>query len=317
VRIVFLGTPRAAVPSLRALIDAGHEVVRVVTQPDRPAGRRGRPLPGPVKIAAAKHGLDLIQPARVRNAAFREAIAECRPDLLVVVAYGRILTRAVLDLPRLGAVNLHYSLLPEYRGAAPVQWALARGEIVTGVTTMLMNEQLDEGDVLLQREVEILAGEHAPALERRLSELGSGVLVETLLGLESGALTPREQDHDAATFAPLLTRVDGEIDPALTAAEIEGRVRGFDPWPGAWVAGPRRRLRIMEAEALESGGSGEPPGTVLDLETEGLVLSCGEGSRLLVRKLQPEGGRAISARDAVNGRLLQPGDRIEVPPRVD
>ena len=312
-RIVFLGTPSQAVPALDALIEAGHDLPLVVSRPDRPVGRSRRPLSPPVKQAAVRHGLEVLQPLKVRDRAFREALEAARPDLLLVVAYGRILSRAVLDVPRLGAVNLHFSLLPAYRGAAPVQWALANGETRTGVTTMLMNEGLDEGEILDQREIEIEEGEHAPALATRLAVAGAGLLGETVALLASGRARPRPQDHARSTHAPILERDDGEVDLRLHAREIEGRVRGFDPWPGVWVSNAGRRLRILEGRAVPGPGGDPAPGTLLGLTGEAMVLVCGEGSRLLVTRLQAEGKRAISAIDAVNGRVLGEGDRFDLP----
>jgi len=264
-----------------------------------------------VKSAAVERGLELFQPTKVRNAAFRERLESRRPDALVVVAYGRILPGKVLALGPAGAVNVHFSLLPAYRGAAPVQWALARGETVTGVTTMLMNEKMDEGDILLQREVPVLPGEHAPALERRLAEVGAALLTETLEGLRAATLAPRAQDHDSATLAPLLSRADGEISPELRAEEIVGRVRGFDPWPGVWLARAGRRIRLADAAILEGRDAQARPGLLSDLTPDGLVMVCGAGTRLLVRRVQPEGRKVLGARDAVNGRHLQVGDRLE------
>jgi methionyl-tRNA formyltransferase len=311
VRVVFLGTPAAAVPPLHALIEAGHDLALVVTQPDRPSGRSRRPLPPPVKQAALDRGLELFQPGKVRNTAFRERLAACRPDLLVVVAYGRILPARVLALGTGGAVNVHFSLLPAYRGAAPVQWALARGEAVTGVTTMHMNERMDEGDILLQQEVAIARDEHAPALEQRLARVGSALLVETLRRQEAGELIPRAQEHAKATLAPLLSRADGEITPELSAAEIEGRVRGFDPWPGVWLLRAGKRLRLVEVRALEGTVPDEPAGSLVELTREGLLMACGHGTRLLLLRVQPAGGKPLAARDAVNGRHVRVGDRLE------
>lgn len=300
-------------PTLDALIGAGHRVPLVVSQPDRAVGRSSRLRPPAVKQAAEAHGIEVFQPLRVRNTAFRERLAAARPDALVVVAYGRILTRAVLDLGRLGAVNVHFSLLPAYRGAAPVQWTLARGETLTGVTTMLMNEGMDEGDILLRRELSIEPGEHAPALAGRLASCGAGLLLETLDRLERGALVARAQDHPRATYAPRLSPKDGEYDPGLTAREIEGRVRGFDPWPGLWARIGERRFRLLEAQAVDLSFSGVPPGRVIELRPEGLIVACAADTTLLWTRLQPEGKRALEARDAVNGRHVRPGDQLGRP----
>jgi methionyl-tRNA formyltransferase len=309
---VFLGTPQAAVPPLEALLKAGHAVSLVVTRPDRPVGRSGRPVAPPVKLVAERHGIAVLQPVKVRGADFEERVRREAPDLLAVVAYGRILPVGLLRVARHGAVNVHFSLLPRYRGAAPVQWALVRGETVTGVTTMLVAERLDEGDILLQRQVAIEPGEHAPALEGRLAEHGAELLLETLEALGRGALQPRPQDHARATHAPLLSAADGEVDPAWEAREIEGRVRGFDPWPGAWVRSGARRLRLVEAGAMlsRSAGSAEP-GRVLGLEDERLLVACGGQSVLGVSRLQVEGRRPVGAREAINGRLVRPDDRFE------
>jgi methionyl-tRNA formyltransferase len=314
VRIVFLGTPRTAVASLESLLEAGHDVRLVVSQPDRPSGRSREPQAPPVKRCAERHGIPVVQPRRVKRPAFVETLQRAEAELLVVVAYGRILTRAVLDVAPHGAINVHFSLLPAYRGAAPVQWALARGETVTGVTTMQIDEGLDEGDVLLQREVPIEPGEHAPALMARLAATGADLLVETVAGLGAGTLRPREQDHDRASYAPILKREHGEVDPADDDARgIAGRIRGFDPWPGVWVRHGDRRIRLLEAEALPAGTgeSGHAPGDVVELQDDALIVACAGGSRLAVRRLQAEGKRALGARDAVNGRLLRPGDRLE------
>jgi methionyl-tRNA formyltransferase len=308
-----MGTPESAMPSLDAILAAGHDVPLVCTQPDRPVGRSKAPRPSPVKVLALARGLTVIQPAKVRTPALLEAIVEASADVLAVVAYGRILTRQVLGKARHGGVNLHFSLLPAFRGAAPVQWALARGERTTGVTTFRIDEGLDSGDLLLQQSVAIAPREHAPELLSRLAVDGARLLVETLDGLAAGSITPRPQDHSQATSAPLLTREHGRWDPAWAAGELEGRVRGFDPWPGVWVARAGRRFRIAGAAALPGANSEARPGTVLSSDPTGLRMVCSGGTVVLVDSVQSEGGRVISARDAVNGRLLGPGDRIERP----
>lgn len=310
-RIVFLGTPQAAVPSLEALIEGGYQVVLAVTQPDRPAKRSVRPVEPPVKVAAIRHGIAVIQPAKVRTPDFLAKVEDQRPDILVTVAYGRILTKPVLDAAALGAVNVHFSLLPKYRGAAPVQWALARQESVTGVTTMRMNERLDEGDILIQEPVPIAIDEHAPELQVRLAQVGASVLLRTLEGLAAGSLISRPQDHALASFAPPLSRSDGEVSFTLEAGEIEGRVRGFDPWPGAWSTVRGRRVRLRHARYLKERESPEPSGTVLEFESGALRVACGNRTVLELFSLQPESGRELSAADARNGRLVVPGDRFE------
>ncbi len=313
-RIAFLGTPDSAVFALEALLAAGHEVSLVVTRPDRPVRRSGKPLPPPVKLAALRRSLPVEQPTRIRSPRFMERLREAAPEALVVVAYGKILPQAVFSLPPHGSINLHFSLLPRYRGAAPVQWALARGERVTGVTTMQIAEGLDEGDILLQEEVAVEPGEHAPALTSRLATVGATLLVRTLAALSGGRLEPRPQRHDRATLAPLLTREDGSADFRLEAREIEGRIRGFDPWPGVWAVGNGRRIRLLEGRALEvPAGGADPPGRVLALTGDGLVVACGAGTRLGLARLQPEGRKPVAARDAVNGRVLRPGDLLGGP----
>lgn len=310
-RLVFAGTPRTAVPSLHALIDSGLAPLLVVTRPDRPAGR-GRALAAPpIKAAALEAGLEIVQPEKIRDPVFVGRLAACEADWLVVVAYGRILPPSVLELPRGGAVNVHFSLLPRYRGAAPVQWALARGEATTGVTTMRMNERMDEGDVLLRREVAIEPGEHAPALAERLSHVGAALLLETLSRLARQDLESVPQEADAATYAPILRREDGEISPTLEAREIEGRVRGFDPWPGVWLSSRSVRLRLVTARALDAPPVEAPPGTLLELRKDGITMGCGAGTTLLIETVQLAGRGIRSARDAVNGRQIAPGDRLE------
>ena len=247
---------------------------------------------------------------KLRTTAFVDRLRAARPDVLVVVAYGRILSRTALQVPRLAPVNVHFSMLPRYRGAAPVQWALAHGDSTTGVTTMRIGEALDEGDVYLQEEMKIDGGEHTPALLDRLARLGANLLVATLDGIASGSLTPRPQDPSCATYAPSLTRQDGVADFSMPAREIEGRVRGFDPWPGVWARRNGKRLRIVQAEAVHGESVLEPPGRVVALRGPLLVVACGGGTVLGVRAVQPEGRKIVASRDAVNGRQVMPGDDL-------
>lgn len=297
-------------PTLDALIDAGHQVPLVVCQPDRAAGRSRKLQPPPVKQAALRHGLELFQPDKVRCRAFRERLEAENPDLLVVVAYGRILGEPTLHCAPHGAVNVHFSLLPSYRGAAPVQWALARGETVTGVSTMRMSRGLDAGDILLQRDLKIRRSEHTPALMARLAELGAELLLETLTGLNEGSLQARPQDPAAATYAPPLSRQDGFRDPEDSAESIAACVRAFDPWPGVWFRIDGKRVRIRKAEVVETPDSQVLPGTVVKAASDGLVLACGGGSALAVEVLQFEGRKAVTAADAVHGRAVREGDRV-------
>lgn len=309
-RIVFLGTPRSAVPFLDVLLDAGHDVPLVVTRPDRPVGRSPEPRPTPVKIRALERGVEVLEPNTARGPKFLARLRDARPELLVVVAYGRILRRAVLDVAPHGAINIHFSLLPRYRGAAPVQWALARGETITGVTAMRLDEGMDTGDVLGSERVEIRPGEHAPALQDRLVAVGVGLLRETVDRIARAEVVATRQDHAAATHAPMLTPEDGRVDPAEDASAIEGKVRGFDPWPGVWLAREGRRIRVLEARAVDAAAGGAEPGTVLALDGEALRVACGGGSVLEILRLQPEGRRPMASRDAVNGRQVAPGDRL-------
>ena len=309
-KVAFLGTPDLAVPFLEALVDAGHDVPLVVTQRDRAVGRSRTPQPPPVKRRALELGLPVAQPAKLKSGPFPERLGEIRPDALVVVAYGRILPRFLFEAPRHGSINVHFSLLPKYRGAAPVQWCLARGETVTGVTTMRISEGLDEGDILLRERVEIEPGEHAPALGRRLAAAGVPLLLRTLRGIEADTIRPEPQDHASATLAPILRKDDGRPPIDMTASEIEGRVRGFDPWPGVWFRFRGRRIRILEASARPDR-SDAPAGRIESLEADSLVVAFGGGTRLGIRRLQPQGGKPMAARDAVNGRHVVPGEELE------
>jgi methionyl-tRNA formyltransferase len=313
VRAAFLGTPTAAVPALEGLVAAGHDVRLVVSQPDRPAGRHRSPQPPPVKRAAAALGLTVAQPERARDGSLRALLAEARADVLVVVAYGKILPPDVLAEAPHGAVNVHFSLLPAYRGAAPVQWALARGESRTGVTTMRVEAGLDTGAIYLAREVEIGEGEHAPSLQSRLAEVGARLLLETLAGLERGTISPRPQDPARASVAPRLRREDGAFQVAWTAAELEGRVRGFDPWPGVWASRGGRRVRLVHGRAVANRSTSEPPGRILDYGDGAFHVACGGGTLFALRSLQPEGRRVVEAAEARNGRALATGDLLETP----
>lgn len=306
-RIAFFGTPEFAVPSLQALLDGPDKVVGAVCQPDRPAGRGQKLQPPPVKRLAEAQGLPVVQPEKIRTPEFLAVLTDWSPDLVIVAAYGRILPRSVLDLPRLGCINVHASLLPKYRGAAPIQWAILRGEEVTGVTIMRMNERMDEGDMLLQREMRIEPGETYGELQGRLAGLGAAVLREALDALSEGRLVRRPQDHSAATLAPMIKKEDGRIDWARPAAEIALQVRAFNPWPSAftWLEG--KLLKIHRATAATAPVT-HPPGTVT-AAGDAIRVATGTGV-LLVEDLQLEGRKRLTAAEFVRGGGFSLGVRL-------
>jgi methionyl-tRNA formyltransferase len=307
-RLVFMGTPEASVPTLQRCLADGHEVVAVWTQPDRPSGRGNKLTPPPVKEFALAHGLTVHQPVKIKTDEARELFASYRADAAVVVAYGRILPPSFLNAPREGCVNVHFSLLPKYRGAAPVNWAIVRGETETGVTTMLMNEGLDTGPILLQRATAIGERETSTELMTRLSVLGAELLSETLAHLKE--INAREQIASDATFAPVLRREDGLIDWSQSAFKIERRVRGFQPWPNAHTTYDARRLVIWRASAaLASDGSCDA-GEIIEAQGDTLVVKCGEGTVLQLELVQPEGKRRMSVRDFINGARVHRGARL-------
>jgi len=307
-RVVFLGSGRFAIPSLEALLAAGHDVAAVVTQPDREKGRGRELSPPPLKPAAAARGLKVLQPRRVREPEALAALQALAPEAQVVVAYGQILPRAVIDVAPRGTVNVHASLLPRYRGAAPVQWAIVNGEKETGVTTMLIDEGLDTGPVLLSRATPIGEEETAGELETRLAHLGGQLLVETLAELEAGRLVPRPQDAARASLAPIIKKEDGLIDWSRPAEALALRVRGFHPWPGAYTSARGRGLKVLRARA-ESGGEGAA-GTLLRIDREGIVVTSGEGSALRLVEVQPESRHAMPAAAFAAGARLSVGERL-------
>jgi methionyl-tRNA formyltransferase len=307
VRVVFLGSGSFAIPSLTALEDAGHEVAAVVTQPDKEKGRGRTVTAPPVKPVALARGLRVLQPRRVREPDAQDALRALAPDVQVVVAYGQILPTSVIEIPRLRTVNVHGSLLPRYRGAAPVQWAIVRGERETGVSTMLIDAGLDTGPTLLARTEPIRDDDTADVLEARLATLGASVLLETLAGLEAGTLAAVPQDHERATLAPIIRKEDGVIDWTTPAADIERRVRGFHPWPGTSTALAGRGLRVLRARVTDGGGD---PGTVVAVDREGLHVACGAGTRLVLLDVQPESKRAMPAAAFAQGARLAPGVRL-------
>ena len=309
-RLIFMGTPAAAVPTLERCIADGHEIVVVWTQPDRPAGRGNKLTPPPVKLCAGRHGLPVHQPEKVRNAAAKELFASYQADAAVVVAYGRVLPPEFLSAPRYGCVNVHFSLLPKYRGAAPVNWAIVNGETETGVTTMLMDEGLDTGPILLQRSLTIGPEETAPELLARLSELGAEALSETLPIFRH--LTPAFQSHEKHTLAPILQREDGLIDWTLNAQQIAWRARGLQPWPNAFTMFRGAKLVIWRV-TVDENRTAAAPGVIVVAKGDNLNIACGGGTVLQIHELQPEGKRRMPARDFLNGAHLQTGETLGAP----
>lgn len=307
-RIVFMGTPDSAVPSLHRLLSDGHEVAAVWTQPDKPAGRGDKLHAPAVKDFALAHGLKVEQPQKIRTAESKALFASYNADLAVVVAYGRILPAEYLSAPRLGCINVHFSLLPHYRGAAPVNWAIVNGEEKTGVTTMFVKEELDSGPILLQREAQIGSMETAPQLMQRLAKIGGELLGETIKLLD--ALKPVSQDDSKATFAPLLTKANGLIDWTRDAYKIERSVRGFQPWPNAFTQWNSQRLILWKATPHDDAEHSAGPGEVIAAHGDDLIVTCGGKTALRLLELQLEGKRRMVARDFINGTHVKVGDFI-------
>lgn len=303
-----MGSGAFAVPSLEALLGSAHEVLAVVTQPDRQSGRGRRLQAPPVKAVAQRAGLPLLQPARVRAPEAVASLQALAPELMVVVAYGQILPVALLAIPPLGCVNVHASLLPRYRGAAPIQWAIARGERETGVTTMRLDAGLDTGPLLLARALAIGEHETAAELQPRLAALGAELLLETLDGLAAASLEPRPQDHSRATLAPILKKEDGLVDWSLPAEQLACLVRGFTPWPGLSTAIQGRGLRLVRVLPAPNGAG--TPGEIVALDPAGLLVACGAGTRLRLLEVQPESRKAMPAHAFALGARLAPGARL-------
>ena len=307
-RIVFMGTPESAVPSLRRLLDDGHEIIAVWTQPDKPAGRGNKLHQSPVKEFASQHNLTIHQPFKIKTEEAKTLFASHDADAAIVVAYGKILPAEFLNAPHHGCINVHFSLLPMYRGAAPVNWAIVNGEKETGVTTMKIVKELDAGPILLQRATEINEHETAPELLTRLAEIGAELLSETLKRLDT--VQPQPQRDEEATLAPILKREDGLIDWSTDAFAIEQRVRGFQPWPNAYTSFRSQRLIIWQATSEWIEQLAFPPGQIIEARGDRLVIACGEATALRVSELQTEGGRRLSARDFLNGAHVKTGDRF-------
>lgn len=312
-RIVFCGTPSFAVPTLKyLLVQADFEIVGVITQPDRPRGRGQEVSFSAVKEAALAANLTVHQPEKIRAAENEELLRKLVPDCVVIIAYGQIIPARLLATPKLGWINLHASLLPKYRGAAPINWAVVNGEIRTGVTTMRIDPGMDTGEMLLEQAIDIGATETAPELAARLSEAGAPLMAETLRGLAAGTITPKAQNHAEASYAPMLKKEDGRIDWTRPAAEVYNRMRGFAPWPGAYTTFRGQSCHVWgEPRSSERGPSlpSRAPGTLLHEKNE-LLAWCGDATVLSIRLVQVEGRKAVKATDFANGARLKSGERF-------
>ena len=307
--LVFCGTPRFAVPTLEKLVAAGFRISLIVTQPDRPKGRGLDLVGSPIKDSALKLNLPITQPDRIKNnEEFRSRLTIIQPDAIIVVGYGRLIPQWMLDLPRFGNINLHASLLPKYRGAAPIQWSIASGETTTGVTTMRLDVGLDTGDILLQQEIPIAPDDTAETLAPRLALLGADLLIETLEGLQAGNIQPRPQDNSQATLAPILKKEDGLIDFSRPATEIVNRLRGFQPWPGAYTALRGKNLQILQAKPSHAA----LPSAELSVDANRLLVGCGQDTCLEIIELQLEGKKRTPAQAFIQGYRPKPGEKLGV-----
>ena len=305
-RVVFMGTPEFAVPSLRALMDSEHEVVAAITQPDRPAGRGHKLTACPVKALAEANGIPVFQFERIRREEGVKCLKELAPDLCVTAAFGQILSQEILDIPRYGTVNVHASLLPKHRGAAPINWCIVQGEKIAGVTTMLTDIGMDTGDMLLRRETEIGRLETAGELTERLSKIGAELLIETLKGYPFGDLKPVKQNEADSTYEPMLKKEMGAIDWTKSAEEIACLVRGFNPWPCAYTDGGDGRLKIYLAEPIDANTDALPGTVITSSAKDGLIVSCGKGA-LNILEMQAPNAKRMPARDYLRGKRIEIG----------
>jgi len=313
-RLVFCGTPQFAVPTLKHLLERkDFELLTVITQPDRPRNRGQQISSSPVKLAAQAANIPIDQPEKIRSAESQSMLEQLAPDAIVIIAYGQIIPARLLPIPKLGWINLHASLLPKYRGAAPIQWAIVNGETKTGLTTMRIDAGMDTGDLLLRQEVEIAPMETAPELAARMSELGAPLMTETLRALAAKRITPQPQNHAEATMAPLLKKEDGRINWDLSAQEIYNRMRGFAPWPGAYTIFRKQACHLW-AEPASNEMRGKttvgPPGTLLSHDGN-LLVSCGHATLLRVQHVKLEGGKQVSATEFANGARVQPEEHFD------
>lgn len=307
-KIIFMGTPDFAAASLEALIASRHEIQAVVTQPDKPKGRKGELTPLPVKVIAKREGIKVYQPLKVRDEEFVKTLRAYNPDVMVVVAFGQIIPLSILKMPKYGCVNIHGSLLPKYRGAAPIQWAVLDGEKETGITTILMDEGIDTGDILLKKTIKIDTDETSGSLFDKLMALGAETILETLDELEKGSLTPTKQGESPTAYAKMLTKAMGLIDFTKPAKELDCFVRGMDPWPSAYTLLAGKTLKLWKVRAVEGGGKA---GSVIDIDKESFTIACGEGA-IEVLEVQLEGKKRMSAGDFLKGSTLNIGQELGV-----
>jgi methionyl-tRNA formyltransferase len=303
-----MGTPDFSVPPLKSLHKNGYTVAAVVTQPDRPKGRGRKVISPPVKRTAIALGCEILQPESIRTDRFEARIKQIEPDFFVVAAFGHVLPKHILSIPKFGAINIHASLLPKYRGAAPIQWAIINGEKRTGITTMLMDEGLDTGDILLTESTDITPKDTAGTLHDRLSEIGADLLIKTLKGIERSTISPIPQDHSAATYAPMLQKKDGLINWEHPAETIETFIRGMNPWPCAFTVYQNRRIKVYRAEIAEME-SPDPPGTVIRGFADELRVAAGEKA-VSILELQGESGKRLPVNEFLRGRKIPPGTRL-------
>lgn len=308
-KILFMGTPEFAVPCLKALIDNGHDVCGVVTQPDKPAGRGHKLTPPPVKVLAEESGLLVFQPESLKDFSFQSELQRLSPQMIVVVAYGKILPEYILNYPELGCINMHASLLPKYRGAGPIQWSVINGEKVTGVTSMLMEKGLDTGDMLLKCETEIGEYETAGELHDRLMVLGAKLLVETVDAAENGQLRPEKQRDEDSCYAPMISKETAKIDWKKSAREVSKLIAGMNPWPVAHTLYKGETLKIYKAIVLE--GKVGKPGQIIKADNDGILVVCGDGLTILADEVQFFGSKRMKVRDYLNGHSIEEGTILE------
>lgn len=307
-KIVFMGTPDYAAVTLKKLIDEKFSIAAVFAQPDKPVGRKHILTPPPVKVLAEENGIPVYQPQTFKDGEATELLREIAPDVIVVVAYGKILPQEVLDIPKLGCVNGHASLLPKYRGASPIQWCIVSGEKVTGVTTQFMAEGIDTGDILETVEVEIGQEETAEELFDRLAEISAELMVSTIKGLEKGEITPKPQNHNEATYAPIIKKEMALIDFTKTADEVHNAIRGYYSWPCSFFFRNGKRVKVISSRV--GGAANKPPRTVID-NTDELVIACGGGTSIRLLTLQPEGSKAMSAKQMLCGNPIALGETVD------